>query len=77
VMLLITVASGIGAIVALSIDLIFPGLTGFVAACLLAVITTGGLLWASDRYFALGLGQGLRQLFPQIATLSGFSPAKS
>jgi O-antigen/teichoic acid export membrane protein len=77
VMFFITVASGIGAVVALSINIIFPGLIGFVIACTLAVVSTGGLLWASDRHFSLGLINGLGQIFPQLTTLAGFSPAKS
>ena len=77
VMLLIIVASGTGAIVALTIDLIFPGLAGFILASVLAVISAVGLLWISDRHFALGLIDDLGQVFPQIMTLARFSPVKS
>jgi O-antigen/teichoic acid export membrane protein len=71
-MLVITAASGVGAVVAIGVDNIVPGLAGFVVANLLAVAIIGVLLWASDRRFALGLADDLGRAFPQVATLVGY-----
>jgi PST family polysaccharide transporter len=72
-MLMVMVSSGAGAIVALSVDRIVPGLPGFIAANILAVIVIGGILWISDRRLTLGLGEGLSKAFPQVALLLGYS----
>jgi O-antigen/teichoic acid export membrane protein len=73
--LAIATASGAGAVVALGIDNLIPGLAGFVAASLLAVIVIGSLLWLLDQRFNLGLFKDLARAFPQIAVLMGFAPS--
>jgi hypothetical protein len=76
-MFMVAVSSGAGAVVALSVDRIVPGLPGFIAAIILAVLVIGGMLWISDRRLALGLGEGLSKAFPQVALFMGYSPADS
>jgi O-antigen/teichoic acid export membrane protein len=65
-MLVIIAASGVGAAVALGVVNMVSGLTGFVMANLFAAGITAVLLWASDRWLALGLSAGLSRAFPQI-----------
>jgi O-antigen/teichoic acid export membrane protein len=74
-MLVIMVVSGMGAGVALGIDSMVPGFAGFVLANIMAVVVFGGLLWASDRRFALGLMNDLGRVFPRVATLVGYARA--
>jgi O-antigen/teichoic acid export membrane protein len=76
-LLLITAVAATGVAIALRIANAVPGLAGLVLANLLAVMAMGLLLWLGDRRFALGLRQGLGQIFPQVATLVGSSPVKS
>ncbi len=76
-LLLITAVAAMGAAIALRVANAVPGLVGLVLANLLAVMAMGLLLWLGDRRFALGLRQGLGQVFPQVATLVGYSPVKS
>ena len=70
---MIIVSSGAGAIVALSVDRIIPGLLGFVLAIILSMIVVGWILWIADRRLTLGLGEGLTKAFPQVAFLLGYS----
>jgi O-antigen/teichoic acid export membrane protein len=70
-------ASGVGGLVAFGVASKLEGLFGFVAATLIALMVIGTLLWTSDRQFELGLARGLARVFPQFATLVGFSPAES
>jgi len=74
-MLLITIASTIGAVVAMSVNNTLSGLAGLITASLLAMAVICGLLWVFDRRFTLGLMEDLGQIFPKIATLIGYSPA--
>jgi O-antigen/teichoic acid export membrane protein len=74
-MVAITVASIAGAMLAFVVDTIIPGISGFVMANLLAVITIVTVLWASDRRFALGLAENLGRIFPQMASFIGYSHA--
>lgn len=74
--LMITVSSGVGAIVALFIYRIIQGLPGLSLAIFLAVAITAGMLWVSDRRLALGLGEGFSRAFPQVALFMGYSPAE-
>ena len=76
-MLAITTASIAGALVALVADGLLPNLTGFIVANLLALLVVGGLIWISDRRFTLGLVNNLGQIFPQVATFIGYTPADS
>lgn len=71
----IMAASITGAIIAMVVDNIMPGTSGFVVASFLALITTGALLWASDRRFALGLVDNLGRIFPHVASFMGYSQA--
>jgi len=73
-LLAITVASVAGAVVALLVDNLVSGLPGLVIATLVAVLTIGVLLWASDRRFALGLRNEFVRILPQIAVFMGYSP---
>jgi hypothetical protein len=74
-MVAITAASLAGAMIALVVDNIIPGISGFVMANLIALITIGTLLWVSDRRFALGLVDNLGRIFPQVASFIGYSHA--
>ncbi len=71
----ITVVTVVGAIAAGVINSAIPGLIGFVMANLVAVAIIGGLLWASDRRFSLGLVKDLGMAFPKVASLLGHAPA--
>jgi PST family polysaccharide transporter/lipopolysaccharide exporter len=73
VMLTIAVATGIGALAALTGVRLVPGFVGFALATTLGVLVTGALLWVADRRFALGLLDSLRQVYPQIGRWSGRS----
>jgi O-antigen/teichoic acid export membrane protein len=64
----ITVTSAVGTSIAIIIGKIIPGLVGLIVANLLAVITIGMLLWASDRRFEIGLVNNIRRVFPQLAS---------
>jgi hypothetical protein len=74
-MVAITAASIAGAMLAFVVNTIIPGISGFVMANLLAVITIVIFLWASDRRFALGLAENLGRIFPQMASFIGYSHA--
>jgi PST family polysaccharide transporter len=74
--IVIVTASGLGAVVALAIDHLVPGLVGFVLASSLAVIVIGALLWLSDRWFDLGLTSDFARVFPQVAAWVRPSPAE-
>jgi PST family polysaccharide transporter len=71
----ITLISGLGALVSAGIDSFLPGLVGLIVATVLAVIAIVVMLWLSDRRLSLGLRADLGQLFPQIASFIGYSPA--
>jgi O-antigen/teichoic acid export membrane protein len=73
-MLVIAVASGAGALVALGIDDISSGLSGFLMANLLAVVIIGTVLWVLNRRFALRLADDLSKAFPQMAAFVGHAP---
>lgn len=68
------VASLLGAIVALGIDNLVPGLAGFLLASSLAVTVVGLILWLLDRWLGLGLTQDLVRAFPQLVALVRFAP---
>jgi lipopolysaccharide exporter len=70
-LLAITIASGMGAAVALGIDNRFSGVAGFAAAGLLALLVTAAILWILDRRFKLGISKDLARAFPQAAALIG------
>jgi O-antigen/teichoic acid export membrane protein len=74
-MVAITSASLAGAMLALVVDNLISGISGFVMANFLALITIGTLLWVSDRRFALGLVDNLGRIFPQVASFIGYSHA--
>jgi O-antigen/teichoic acid export membrane protein len=76
-MIAIMLASGLGAGVAFGIDRALGGIFGFAIANLIAVAVIGMALLALDRRFDLGLANAFTRTIPQIATLVGFSPAKS
>jgi PST family polysaccharide transporter len=76
-MIMIIISSGMGAVVALFIDRVLPGLPGLIAASILAVVVIGAILWLSDRRLALGLREGLSKAFPQVALFIGYSSADS
>jgi O-antigen/teichoic acid export membrane protein len=76
-MIAIMFASGLGAGVAFGVDSTLGGIFGFVIANLIALAVIGIVLLALDRRFDLGLAYAFTRTFPQIATLVGFSPAKS
>jgi O-antigen/teichoic acid export membrane protein len=64
-----------GAVIASGINTTISGLTGFIAGISLAAIFMGVVMWVSDRRFALGLGKNLARVFPQFASLVGYSPS--
>jgi len=70
-MIVITVTSGVGAIVALAVNTMVSGIAGFVVATSFAVLVIATVLWISDRRFALGLADGVSRAFPQVAALVG------
>jgi hypothetical protein len=51
---------------AVGIDRWIGGLTGLVAACLIAAAFYIGLLYVIDRKLGLGLAQSLFRVFPQL-----------
>lgn len=71
----IMVVTAVGAITAGVISSAIPGVIGFVMATLVAIAIIGGLLWASDRRFSLGLVDDLGMAFPKVASLLGHAPA--
>jgi PST family polysaccharide transporter len=73
--LAITLASVVGALVALIIAGLWPNLAGFFIANLLAVLVIAVFLWESDRRFTLGLVNNLGRIFPQVAGFIGYRPA--
>ena len=76
-LLVIAAVSGVGAYVALGVDDILSGLSGFVIANLLAGVIMGALLWAFDRRFGLGLADDLGRVFPRVAAFVGHSRLQS
>lgn len=73
--LVISGTSILGASVALIVVQIVPGLTGFITAILLALITVGTLLLITDRRLELGLMDNMSHVFPQVAAILGYSSA--
>ncbi len=76
-LLAITLASGAGALAAIAVDNYLPGIPGLVISVMIALLITGGILWASDRQFGLGLLDDLALVFPQITRFIGHSAVKS
>jgi O-antigen/teichoic acid export membrane protein len=76
-MLTVTFTTGVGAVVAVVIGRIVPGLVGLLASGILAVAVIGALLWGLDRRFALGLAEDLGRTFPQMARLVGHTAKKA
>jgi O-antigen/teichoic acid export membrane protein len=74
-MIAITIASIAGAMLASVVDILIPGISGFVMASLLALITIGTIIWVSDRRFTLGLADNLGRIFPQVASFISYSQA--
>jgi O-antigen/teichoic acid export membrane protein len=68
------VASLLGAVIALGIDHLVPGLIGFLLASSLAATVVGATLWLLDRWFHLGLTDDLAEAFPQLAALVQIAP---
>jgi O-antigen/teichoic acid export membrane protein len=76
-LLVITGVAVSGAVIASGINTTISGLTGFIAGISLAAIFMGVVMWVSDRKFALGLGEDLARVFPQFASLVGYSQSDS
>jgi O-antigen/teichoic acid export membrane protein len=68
--------AGVGAIVALGVDYMLPGIVGILVAALLALGSMVALLWLLDRQLRLGFTVDLPRVFPQVAKMVGFAPVK-
>jgi hypothetical protein len=75
--LVIALTSAVGAAVAVSVDRLFPGIGGFIAAGCLAATVTAALLWSLDRRLDLGLTASLMQAYPRIANIFSFLPVRT
>jgi O-antigen/teichoic acid export membrane protein len=62
----IAASSTLGAVVALTIQNTVSGIAGLLSASLMALLTTGALIWVSDHYLALGIFSSLRTVFPRL-----------
>jgi O-antigen/teichoic acid export membrane protein len=68
---IVALVSLIGGLAAYGIDLLVPGLLGFILAGLLAAALMGGLLWLFEYKYGLGLLKGFIRAFPMIVPLLG------
>jgi O-antigen/teichoic acid export membrane protein len=65
----IAVASAIGAGVAIGLDSLLAGVSGFAVTVLVAVAATAWTLWVLDRRFTLGIAANLPRVFPQVGVI--------
>ena len=73
-MILILIVSGVGGGVALWATSVMSGVGGLLGSGLLAGSVVVALFWLLDRRLALGMGDTLSQIFPQLAPFVGHSP---
>jgi O-antigen/teichoic acid export membrane protein len=66
-MLSIIIASGLGALVGLTVDEFISGLFGFILSASLGFVTLAFVLWMLDRLLKLRMAQIFYTAFPQIA----------
>jgi type IV secretory pathway TrbD component len=67
-MLVIILATVLGAAVALVVGQFIPGLFGFGLAISLALLAIAVILWTAERRFSLGITQDLSRMFPQMTS---------
>jgi O-antigen/teichoic acid export membrane protein len=70
-MLAITLTTCTGALVALAVDGLVPGIAGLILASLVGALVTFGSLWVSDKRFSLGFRLNITLLFPQFSAALG------
>ena len=68
-------ASIVGALTAVAVTQLAPGVAGLLIAVSAAACATMAVLWFCDQRFELGLRRDLSQAFPQVASLLGLAPA--
>ena len=74
-LVIVLLASLVGALTAVAVTQLVPGVAGFLIAVSAAACATMAVLWFCDERFELGLRADLSQAFPQVASLLGLAPA--